>query len=67
MENRQNHRCINNIKMKNIKTNYALTSIQEKELLISLQESFDPKNLSTHDKAIKAHSKWLKISDSIEK
>lgn len=39
---------------------YALTAEQEAELMVSLEESFDEKNLMDISKAKKLHARWLK-------
>lgn len=39
---------------------YALTAEQEAELMISLEESFDEKNLIDISEAKKLHARWLK-------
>lgn len=39
---------------------YALTAEQEAELMLSLEESFDEKNLLDISEAKKQHARWLK-------
>ena len=39
---------------------YALTDEQEAELMVSLEESFDEKNLIDISEAKKLHARWLK-------
>lgn len=39
---------------------YALTAEQETELMLSLEESFDEKNLLDISEAKKQHERWLK-------
>ena len=39
---------------------YALTEEQEAELMISLEESYDEKNLLDIEEAKKQHVRWLK-------
>ncbi len=39
---------------------YALTAEQEAELMVSLEESFDEKNLMDISEAKKLHARWLK-------
>jgi hypothetical protein len=39
---------------------YALTAEQEAELMVSLEESFDEKNLIDISEAKKLHARWLK-------
>jgi len=36
-----------------------LTTQEQKELLLSLEESKDPENLIDHDEMVKKHRKWL--------
>ena len=38
----------------------SLTAEEKEELLLSYEESFDPKELITHDQVKKQHDKWLK-------
>ncbi len=39
---------------------YALTPEQEADLMVSLEESFDEKNLMDISEAKKQHARWLK-------
>ena len=36
-----------------------LTDQEQKELLLSLEESKNPENLISHDEMVKKHKKWL--------
>lgn len=36
-----------------------LTVLEQEELLLSLEESKNPKNLISHEEMIKKHEKWL--------
>jgi hypothetical protein len=38
----------------------TLTAEQKEELLLSYEESFDSKNLISHEEVKKQHDKWLK-------
>ena len=38
----------------------SLTPEEQEELLLSYEESFDPKNLISHEEVKAQHSKWLK-------
>ncbi len=38
----------------------SLTSEEQEELLLSYEESFDPKNLISHEEVKGQHDKWLK-------
>jgi hypothetical protein len=40
---------------------YALTAEQEAELMVSLEESFDEKNLMDISEAKKLHARWLHL------
>jgi hypothetical protein len=37
----------------------SLSKLEKEELLLSYEESFDPKNLITHEEVKAQHSKWL--------
>jgi hypothetical protein len=38
----------------------SLSSEEKEELLLSYEESFDPKNLIGHDQVKRQHDKWLR-------
>jgi hypothetical protein len=38
----------------------SLTSAEKEELLLSYEESFDPKNLVSHEDVKGQHAKWLR-------
>jgi len=37
----------------------SLTEVEQQELLLSYDESFDPKNLISHEQVKSQHAKWL--------
>ena len=50
---------MNETSPESIEEPWNLTAEQKEELLASYEESFDPKNLISHEEVKKKHKKWL--------